>query len=349
MGSWSRAAPGLASGAAPPSAPQVKAGLHPLPESARRPGGAAVHRGNLGTSRAPRRGKEGCAPRLLPSSFSSNTGGLWEWFPPIFRRSACRCYMPGRGERGARSAEPDAGAGRGTRGERPAQAATARQPEGAERRAGAGPRPPRPLVPAPRAALARPPRPLCGRRRRPARKPGAPRAAGHRAALLAGCSGRGTGGGAAGEGGGEGGGGGGRGKGRGASAARGTPGREGAAVGSAELSAGWARRNRDPGVGALPARSKRFVSTYYVPGPGLAPYKHRSPSPLNNPTVRNIIVPCFRVREPEVWRERSSQSVLAAKGAPRKPLWALFAIRAGTPAVIHLPVLQKTPFLFMFF
>lgn len=28
--------------------------------------------------------------RLLPSSFSSNTGGLWEWFPPIFRR-----YMPG--------------------------------------------------------------------------------------------------------------------------------------------------------------------------------------------------------------------------------------------------------------
>lgn len=27
--------------------------------------------------------------RLLPSSFSSNTGGLWEWFPPIFHR-----YMP---------------------------------------------------------------------------------------------------------------------------------------------------------------------------------------------------------------------------------------------------------------
>lgn len=32
--------------------------------------------------------------RLLPSSFSSNTGGLWEWFPPIFRRY-CRYYMPG--------------------------------------------------------------------------------------------------------------------------------------------------------------------------------------------------------------------------------------------------------------
>ena len=32
----------------------------------------------------------------LTSSFSSNTGGLWEWFRPIFRRGGYCCYMPGR-------------------------------------------------------------------------------------------------------------------------------------------------------------------------------------------------------------------------------------------------------------
>lgn len=38
-------------------------------------------------------GVAGWGVGVLPSSFSSNTGGLWEWFPPIFR-SYRRYYMP---------------------------------------------------------------------------------------------------------------------------------------------------------------------------------------------------------------------------------------------------------------
>lgn len=121
----------------PPAPPREGFGFHsPNPPPARRlaqathsgtptrsscrggspaPGGPGARETEAGSQADARARRTLAAPlALLPSSFSSNTAGLWEWFPPIFRRGSCRCcscYMPGRGDagcsvRGARCGVP---------------------------------------------------------------------------------------------------------------------------------------------------------------------------------------------------------------------------------------------------